>query len=1077
MKKLLAKIIGATTALAMAIGVGVGITNSKQARELDAAYSGSSPWAYTFATADVTTDAQPNKTLNNVSWSISSAVYKGWDATKGIQIGSGSNPQTEDWTMTAAISQFGTNIGITSISVGISTASKGGIAWSLTAGGSSGTNSTGSSDSAITSVTTKTATYTTPVVSGNVVIALNSNSKSKAIYIHDISIGFTNVGGGDPNPTTYSVTYYDTGCTSGTVPTDANTYESGDHVTVAGNTGNLVKTGYTWSGWSINSNGSGTAYGPTYTTTYEVATSNVNFYPIWVKDTVPLPASGTITIDPTILGDYGTDVAYTVEEDSTPDSAFGFSCTDVTKGTGDNTGKLQFKKQSGTLYSTTPLSYIRSVTIGGVNTSDATVTYGTTANSGCTNSSAGLRSTYFKIVNSNTNYARYWTITITYDIVDPQILTGLEIASGLGSVQKSYDAGDSFNPTGLVIQAEWNDVLDTEHNVIDDVTWSPNPLTPETTQVTGTYTHSTGSETVTVTGLTVTAPDFTLDGNDNAPDGLGTDTSITTTGHSQIDGTGVEYGYYAFAINVYNNERSLEFNRAVENAYIGNNDSYEYFIRKITVTLKNGNNFSKLRMYKGDSAIPGTTIVSPNGLDGANIRSYSFGDDSEYFALKQTTTGTWVAITKIDVFLGSHIPVVDEVCAEIKSGTYYAGTTLSASNFDVLVTWTGGKADTAPTEGFTWTVNGVANGTLAVGDNSVVLTYEGVDSDPFNVVGAPASAQDVIENTLTTQSSLSYHYSKNANTVTDSLDRDFTELTGTGYQDWSGKTAASNAVYAGKSYATNNDAIQIRTTGSDCGIVTTTSGGKAKTITVVWNSESTDGKTIDVYGKNTSYSSAADLFSAGTQGTSLGSIVSGTSTSLTISGDYEYIGIRSNNGAVYLDSVDIVWATGYSYDYSNAAIRFGGFINQDLWDELDTNEHNIEGYGVLLTTDGIVGENDDIADAYSLADGTTIIDYYSGDITPTPKSVPSEATTAQKTAHGVNVEDHYYIWNVYFDIDEADFDTTYVAGAYIKLKNGTVVFMKKASFSVYSLAADYIANRGYNGSTAGGSLGDLASHA
>ena len=1070
MKKLLAKIIGATTALAMAIGVGISISNN--VNKADPVYATVSNTPSASLSDDCTHSNSGIATSGSSGWTVSVAPgsYESSNYARGWAFSNGADP---------VFTYYSSGVSFGKVTVTASSnANNGNVTLTVSVGGTTWTPA--SSNVAVGTANANSTYDFTGENSGNVVVTVSNSNASKSSWIKNIEIFAIENGEEPPEPTTYSVTYNDTGSTSGTAPTDANTYESGDSVIVAGNTGTLEKTGYTWSGWSLNPNGSGTAYGPTYTTTYEVATSNVNFYPIWVKDIVPLPASGTITIDPTILGDYGTDVAYTVEEDSTPDSAFGFSCTDVTKGTGDNTGKLQFKKQSGTLYSTTPLSYIRSVTIGGVNTSDATVTYGTTANSGCTNSSAGLRSTYFKIVNSNTNYARYWTITITYDIVDPQILTGLEIVSGLGSVQKSYDAGDSFDPTGLVIQAEWNDVLDTEHNVIDDVTWSPSPLTPETTQVTGTYTHSTGSETVTVTGLTVTAPDFTLDGNDNAPDGLGTDTSITTTGHSQIDGTGVEYGYYAFAINVYNNERSLEFNRAVENAYIGNNDSYEYFIRKITVTLKNGNNFSKLRMYKGDSAIPGITIVSPSGLDGTNIRSYSFGDDSEYFALKQTTTGTWVAITKIDVFLGSHIPVVDEVCAEIKSGTYYAGTTLSASDFDVIVSWTGGKADTIPTEGFTWTVNGVANGTLAVGNNSVVLSYEGVDSDPFNVVGAPGNAKDIIENTITTQTSLSYHYSKNSNTITDTINYAFVGIdNGAQYSDWSDKEGTSHAVYAGNSTggdSNSGNAVQIRSKSSNSGIVTTETGGLARKVTVVWNNQTAVGNKLDIYGKDEAYSSPSELYNNSTQGTKLGTIEKGDSTELTIVGDYEFIALRSYSGALYLDSIEIDWENGYNFTYSNVAIRFGGFMTQDLWDELDTNEQNVEGYGVLLTTDAWISNDSDVEAAYSLAaENAEITDYYSGNITPTPKSVPSEATAAQKTAHGV--EGDYYIWNLYLDIDEADYDTTFVGVAYIKLKNGTVVFMKKASFSVYSLAADYIANRGYNGSAAGGSLGDLASHA
>ena len=129
----------------------------------------------------------------------------------------------------------------------------------------------------------------------------------------------------------------------------------------------------------------------------------------------------------------------------------------------------------------------------------------------------------------------------------------------------------------------------------------------------------------------------------------------------------------------------------------------------------------------------------------------------------------------------------------------------------------------------------------------------------------------------------------------------------TTYSAWSNKTVTTDAVYAGKS-AGDHDAIQLRTSGSDEGVVTTTSGGKAKKVTVVWESNTANGRTVNVYGKNSAYSSAADLF-GDDKGTLLGSIVYGTSTELTITGNYEYIGIRSSSSALYLSSVSIKWET------------------------------------------------------------------------------------------------------------------------------------------------------------------------
>lgn len=147
--------------------------------------------------------------------------------------------------------------------------------------------------------------------------------------------------------------------------------------------------------------------------------------------------------------------------------------------------------------------------------------------------------------------------------------------------------------------------------------------------------------------------------------------------------------------------------------------------------------------------------------------------------------------------------------------------------------------------------------------------------------------------------------------VVDELTRATTSVSSgsTTYSNWSGKTVTSDAVYAGNS-AGSNDAIQLRSNNSNSGIITTTSGGKAKKVTVVWNSSTASDRKIDIYGKNSAYSAASDLYDNSKQGTKIGSITYGTSTELTISGDYEYIGIRSNSGALYLTSVSITWNTG-----------------------------------------------------------------------------------------------------------------------------------------------------------------------
>ena len=54
------------------------------------------------------------------------------------------------------------------------------------------------------------------------------------------------------------------------------------------------------------------------------------------------------------------------------------------------------------------------------------------------------------------------------------------------------------------------------------------------------------------------------------------------------------------------------------------------------------------------------------------------------------------------------------------------------------------------------------------------------------------------------------------------------------------------------------------------------------------------------------------MYNSSTRGTKIGSIIYGTSTSITVSGDYAFIGLRSNNGALYIQSLTIVWEDGTS---------------------------------------------------------------------------------------------------------------------------------------------------------------------
>ena len=146
-----------------------------------------------------------------------------------------------------------------------------------------------------------------------------------------------------------------------------------------------------------------------------------------------------------------------------------------------------------------------------------------------------------------------------------------------------------------------------------------------------------------------------------------------------------------------------------------------------------------------------------------------------------------------------------------------------------------------------------------------------------------------------------------ATTVTDVITAANLTATGTSYTDFSGVTITSDAVYAGQSAKNGNGAIQLRSKNSNSGIVSTTSGGKLVSIKIEVESGT---NTIDVYGNTNAYTAATDLYATGdntNQGTKLGSL--SESGTITVDGDYQYVGIRSNNGAVYIASIEITWET------------------------------------------------------------------------------------------------------------------------------------------------------------------------
>ncbi|WP_431029989.1 InlB B-repeat-containing protein [Lysinibacillus sp. LZ02] len=81
---------------------------------------------------------------------------------------------------------------------------------------------------------------------------------------------------------TFTVSYDGNGATGGQVPVDNAMYETNNSVTVSDNTGNLEKTGFTFTGWNTQADGGGTSY--TANATFQMGTTNVTLYAQWTAN-------------------------------------------------------------------------------------------------------------------------------------------------------------------------------------------------------------------------------------------------------------------------------------------------------------------------------------------------------------------------------------------------------------------------------------------------------------------------------------------------------------------------------------------------------------------------------------------------------------------------------------------------------------------------------------------------------------------------------------------------------------------------------------------------------------------------
>ena len=127
-------------------------------------------------------------------------------------------------------------------------------------------------------------------------------------------------------------------------------------------------------------------------------------------------------------------------------------------------------------------------------------------------------------------------------------------------------------------------------------------------------------------------------------------------------------------------------------------------------------------------------------------------------------------------------------------------------------------------------------------------------------------------------------------------------------------TYVANAMYnkGTQSGGVDEPVIQIRSKSEDSGIIVTCSDCTCKSIEIVWSDLTDTGwaqldRFLDVYGSNEPYEYVSDLYDTTKCGTLLASLKYDSDTAYSFTTDYQYIGLRSQDGAVYLKSIDIIW--------------------------------------------------------------------------------------------------------------------------------------------------------------------------
>ena len=1123
MKKLLKIITGVTLSLAMAIGVGVGVANNNKKAEPVYAESFSETYNYS------------NGPEGTQVWDLTNYA----DKSTYYQVPSGDDPSvatisgifsektiTSNVVITINNGTFGSGTNPSSTTFSIYNSSS--CATQVTAAQS---GSLASSSTYVNTIYTVAQANATGANGFSSDLAIKITKPGKTIRLNSITVAFsyTNSGGGEnPQPTTYNVTYNANNSTSGSVPTDSTAYTSGQSVTVLGNSGTLAKTGYVWFGWNTRADGTGVSYlaGNTFN-----ITSATTLYARWITDYTSadnvvitgnylnLNTTGfkdATTLNATDGMQYlaaagGSNSVKATDNNASGNKAFNTSAKAIIMGKSGAYlyNKDAFQKSIGRvdIFSNTGASTNVSVSVDFSNSSACSSSYTTGAK---TLSTANAVYSF----NPSILDAKYFRVQVT-NAYNAQIQIKVVFRVATTSISITPESV-TLNPTGTqqltatVLPAGVTDLVSYSSSDTDIATVSSSGLITAVAVGTATITATSGSFSDTCE-VTVENPVVAFI----------TPTKNSTSGYSgQNETISFTYGNLSNTVVVTSDNPAVvsisdltlidalngtvKFNFASGGSTTVKFKDNETVKASISVTVTQTTvslNKNETSIYQGSSE----TLTATTNIGGVNWSSdnakvtvadgvVSVADDAVI-----NSTATITATSTVDNSVSATCVVT--VLEETRWNTGF--TTTLVENIDLPV-----SGDTANKYYVAAKITEIANTTYgngsAIDENGTTFSvygmysyngqmrYDQMPNDIRPVVGDIVVLYGVFRNNEGPEIRNARVVQRNGNiefkpNVKLNLSTDTTTSASSTLLTWStsefsmqiakgSATTDTNNYYPGKQGCTSTRFYK-----NSSFTFTPAQGVTVSRVSFAATSESyASAFASSTFTNATAVAQGNVVVVTPTDGTLTFTATVGNTCGFTAVNMFYNQTIKQLFENEISTKATLSY-TGYTdngddtYSYTNLAMRFGGYIDKDLWDILDASL-DIQGYGILFAKDEDLN-GDKIMDVYNVArdNGNNTIDEALAllptfDVTNYSNTNTRHEPALKTTPSLVGNE---YRWALYMPITFADVLDNYSAVAYIRVNND-IVFLGEISTYAAEIADQLIESGAYPENALGGSLAYLA---